>query len=159
MEIWSIIYERPEKAFTGFGRAAWCISSAFPKNKINTRIIYLISEQSNIIKCENIIKDGLGNITEIHCNYQADTRSDPASGYRGDIRGDDLGGAKIEKKDDFSGAGHLQGNPLMPPPGGAGPAPSSPDAGNVEPGVARLQGTIAEPSVGMYYDRVGPSHN
>ena len=28
-----------------------------------------------IIKCENIVKDEDGNITEIHCTYQADTRS------------------------------------------------------------------------------------
>ena len=28
-----------------------------------------------IIQCENIVKDNEGNITEIHCTYQADTRS------------------------------------------------------------------------------------
>jgi len=28
-----------------------------------------------IIKCENIVKDDEGNVTEIHCTYQADTRS------------------------------------------------------------------------------------
>jgi glutaminyl-tRNA synthetase len=28
-----------------------------------------------IIKCENIVKDNEGTITEIHCTYQADTRS------------------------------------------------------------------------------------
>jgi glutaminyl-tRNA synthetase len=32
-----------------------------------------------IIKCENIVKDGNGNITEIHCTYQADTRSGMAN--------------------------------------------------------------------------------
>lgn len=32
-----------------------------------------------IIKCENIVKDSEGNITEIHCTYQEDTRSGMAN--------------------------------------------------------------------------------
>jgi glutaminyl-tRNA synthetase len=32
-----------------------------------------------IIKCENIVKDSNGNITEIHCAYQEDTRSGMAN--------------------------------------------------------------------------------
>ncbi len=32
-----------------------------------------------IIKCESIVKDGEGNITEIHCTYEADTKSGMAN--------------------------------------------------------------------------------
>jgi hypothetical protein len=34
--------------------AAWCLSANFPRYKINTRIIYLLSEQCKEIKSENI---------------------------------------------------------------------------------------------------------
>jgi glycosyltransferase involved in cell wall biosynthesis len=40
MEIWSIVYERPDNARTGFGRAVWCLSKAFLQKGAYVSIIY-----------------------------------------------------------------------------------------------------------------------
>ena len=99
----------------------------------------------------------LGDRTGEAVTYQADARSEPA---RGDRTTNQVRGAvNTEEHSDFPGTGHLQGNPLMPPPGAAGVEPASQGSQNYEPGVARLQGMIATPSVGTDYDRAGSSNN
>jgi len=40
MEIWSIVYERPDDARTGFGRAVWCLSKVFLQKGAHVSIIY-----------------------------------------------------------------------------------------------------------------------
>jgi hypothetical protein len=83
-------------------------------------------------------------------DYQADLRSDPAAAFRGDPPSNPRGDWR---NDPAPGNGHPdasapQGNPLMPavpaPPVEA-PAASDQAPPAAEPGVARLDGTIASP--------------
>jgi hypothetical protein len=86
-------------------------------------------------------------------DYQADVRSDPATAFRGDRASEPRGDWRNESA---TGNGHpggaLQGNPLMPAsPAAAATVPAVPAAPDqapqtAEPGVARLEGTIASPS-------------
>lgn len=80
--------------------------------------------------------------------YQADVRSDPASGYRAALPGaapsDPRNGSQKNYRNDFPGAGNLQGSPLMPSAAAGTSSEQAPPA--AEPGVARLDGTIAQPS-------------
>jgi len=49
MNIWSVVYERPNTAATGFGRAVWSLSRAF-KSQAKVHIIYEAPRSSSIIK-------------------------------------------------------------------------------------------------------------
>jgi len=40
MEIWSIVYEKPDDARMGFGRAVWCLSKAFLQRGAYVSVIY-----------------------------------------------------------------------------------------------------------------------
>jgi hypothetical protein len=81
-------------------------------------------------------------------DYQADLRSDPAAAFRGDP----LGNPRTWRNDTGSESGHpgvpaLPANTLSPAPPAASPdVPATADqAPLAEPGVARLDGTIASP--------------
>jgi hypothetical protein len=101
-------------------------------------------------------------------NYNADTRSDPATIYRGsnapgDYRNDGRGQARndvraSDPRYDYPSPGNVQGNPLMPANGTGAPATSYQNPQVVDPGVARFDGTITKPTVRTSYDRSGPSN-
>lgn len=82
-------------------------------------------------------------------NFQADARNDPARQFNNGLRNDD------------PWSSNPQGNPLIPPTGtpAAVPAPQYQDLQVSEPGVARLDGTIAKPIIRTDYDRAGSSNH
>lgn len=49
LNVWSIVYERPDTAATGFGRAVWSLSKAF-KSKVKVQIIYEAPRSHSIVK-------------------------------------------------------------------------------------------------------------
>ena len=57
MEIWSLVYERPDVAKTGFGRAVWCLSKVFSEHGAKTHIIY------NMLENGKAVEENIGNIT------------------------------------------------------------------------------------------------
>ncbi len=97
----------------------------------------------------------LGTVEGPRRNDQADLRSDPARPYRESRPEAGAGGWRT----DYPAPGTERNNPMTPPPVAAGPDDSVRDPQPGEPGVARLDGTIAPPPppVRTSYDRIGPS--
>lgn len=60
-----MVYEKPDDARTGFGRAVWSISKAFANQGIQVRIVYTLSEDS-----KEVIKDVVNNV----CLYGIPTK-------------------------------------------------------------------------------------